>query len=45
MHHVRNKMKSMNLSCFFLGCGHCKKAKPLYTNAAAKLKENPKVNF
>ena len=31
----------MNISS--LGCGHCKKAKPLFTNAAAALKDNPKV--
>jgi len=30
---------------FLLGCGHCKKAKPLFTNAAATLKDNPKVNY
>jgi hypothetical protein len=29
---------------FILGCGHCKTAKPLYTNAAATFKDNPKVH-
>lgn len=30
--------------CFYSGCGHCKRAKPLFTNAAAALKDNPKVD-
>lgn len=25
--------------CYFLGCGHCKKMKPEYEAAAAKMKE------
>lgn len=27
------------------GCGHCKKAKPEYNNAAEKFKDDPKVEF
>jgi thiol-disulfide isomerase/thioredoxin len=42
----KKKSNSINIlfKKFSLGCGHCKKAKPLFTNAAATLKENPKVN-
>lgn len=28
-----------------LGCGHCKKAKPEFSAAAEKYKEDPKVEF
>lgn len=30
---------------FFLGCGHCQKAKPEFTKAAEKFKDDPKVEF
>lgn len=31
--------------CYFVfeGCGHCKKAKPHFTEAAAKFADDPKV--
>lgn len=29
----------------FLGCGHCKKAKPEFSKAAEKFKDDPKVEF
>jgi len=29
----------------FLGCGHCKKAKPEFAQAAAEFKDNPRVEF
>lgn len=40
----------VNLNKYFLliifsGCGHCKKAKPEFTNAAEKYKDDPKVEF
>ena len=47
MHHVMNEMREGMWSSFdiFVGCGHCKKAKPLFTNAAAAFKDNVKVKF
>lgn len=30
---------------YYLGCGHCKKAKPEYTNAAAKFANDKKVRY
>lgn len=30
---------------FFLGCGHCKKAKPEFTAAAEVFKDDPKIEF
>jgi len=33
------------MSFFILGCGHCKNAKPLFTNAAATHKDNPKIAY
>lgn len=30
---------------YFTGCGHCKKAKPEFTSAAEKFKDDPKVEF
>lgn len=34
-----------NINFILPGCGHCKKAKPEYTNAAEKFKDDPKVEF
>ncbi|CAF3708791.1 unnamed protein product [Rotaria sordida] len=39
------KKKSALVMFYAPWCGHCKKAKPLYTSAAAKFKDNPKVMF
>ena len=33
------------LYCFFSGCGHCKKAKPEFTEAAEQFKDDSKVGF
>lgn len=47
MHHVSFfEETSDGVSIYVvLGCGHCKKAKPEFTEAAAKFQDDPKVEF
>ncbi|CAF0941749.1 unnamed protein product [Rotaria sp. Silwood1] len=42
---ILKKKKSALVMFYAPWCGHCKKAKPLYTSAAEKFKDNPKVMF
>lgn len=37
------KISSGIILLLLAGCGHCKKAKPHFTEAAAKFADNPKV--
>ncbi|CAF2762598.1 unnamed protein product [Rotaria sp. Silwood2] len=42
---ILKKKKSALIMFYAPWCGHCKKAKPLFTSAAAKFTDNPKVMF